>query len=344
MPRTCTARRLLLGAALVVSQLTIPHNSRAQSSALTFPADDGRHAEASFELWSGFMHVTSTGGVTYSVLAFFFTSKVIGMGFSGVYGAVLNTQTGKFLDKQDLVTPLFGRADHRADHLDEHYDDNELTHDSVGARYVIRMQTGPLRFRLSLAPARNPVDLGMIVVGKGRTERSYVVPRGVVRGRLRDETGATVNVEGVGMFEHEWGDQPEPAAAEDVLAIHLDDGTDIFALSGTNPDSALVMVASDSADRVLRAGYLLEPDSLATAGRLSFGRRWRLVVGSPSLALRIDPSIEAWRVSLLGMPYLVTRCAVRGNGPDGRSLSGVAYMYVRGRETASGGQTGSEGR
>lgn len=326
-------RILLVGAAAIALCFALPDEGLAQSGTLRFPADDGIHRGASFEMWSTFAHVKSARGDTYSAIAFFFTGKILGLSLSGVYGAVLDTRTGAFVDDRDLVTPIFGSKRHSTGRLDERYSRSTLSRDSTGA-YDISLATGPLQLGLSLMPVRAAVDLGRIVVGAGRTQRSYVVPRANVRGRLRDASGTMVAVQGIGLFQHVWGDSPEQSAAEDVLAIHLDDGTDLFALSGPVPESAVVMVSKDAASRVLRDGFRLESDSLVVAGPVSFRRRWHLRVDSPVLDLRVTPTSETRHVKLLGIPYLIVRCVISGTGPDGRPVLGVAYMYVRGREAA----------
>lgn len=302
-----------------------------QPPRLVFPADDGMHRDASFETWAGFAHLRSPEGAEYSAFAIFFTGRFLGVGVSGVYGALLDARAGEFLDDRDLVVPIVGRAVHTTGRLNERYDRSVLARADERSPYDLTVRSSKLRFAFTMAPTRDPVSLGRVDVGPGRTQQGYVVPHTRVAGELFTAGGREVEVSGGGIFQHLWGDAPDESAAQDIFAIHLDQGTDLFAIAGPTAESAVLVVADSNASRTLQGGFLVRSDSSVEDGSLSFRRRWHLQVQSPALDLHVEASGPGRRVSLLGIPYLIVRCAVRGSRAAGVPVSGTAYMYVRGR-------------
>lgn len=299
--------------------------------------DEGRHSGVGFEMWSAFAHVRAADGRAFSVVTFFFTGKFLAFNVSGVYAAVLDVRRDRFVDSRDMVAPIFGSRTSTRGRLDERFDDNLLRRDTATGTYEIRIATGTLDYALSGTAARAPLDLGMVPAGPGRLQRSYVFPRMSMRGVLRLEDGEQVEVEGVGLFQHVWGDSPDGSAAQDVIVAHLEDGTDFVAFSGADPDSAIMVLSSDSAGRVLRDAFQLVTDTAFTDSSFSFRRGWRIRVPDSRLDVRITPR-SGRRVTLLGIPYLLGRCEVVGERA-GKPVSGIAYVYVRGRMPAGTAET-----
>lgn len=298
--RTVAAKLLRTGVLACGLALVVAGPVVGQTPRLVFPADDGMHRDASFETWTGFAHLRSSDGAEYSAFAIFFTGWFLGLGVSGVYGALLDTRSGEFLDDRDLVVPIFGRADHTTGRLNERYDSSVLARADERSPYDLSVRTSNLRFAFTMAPTRDPVSIGRVDVGPGRTQQGYVVPHAKVVGVLRTADGREVQVTGGGIFQHLWGDTPDESAAQDIIAIHLDQGTDLFTIAGPTAESTVLVVADAAVSRTIRDGVLLRSDSLVEDGSLSFRRRWHLQVQSPALDLHVEASGPGRRVSLLG--------------------------------------------
>lgn len=333
----------LLAAAVSTALLSAGSPVGAVGQGLSFPRDEGLHPEAEFEMWSLLSHAETGSGEGRGVAILFFTGRVAGFKMSGTFHLVADEEQGEWTAARDLVIPLFGSSSHSEGRLDESYDRSRLWRDPSTAEINALVRTGDTEIALSFSPLLPAVDFGQVEVGEGALQRLYVHPVGEVAGRVTRDGREDEALAGVGMFQHQWGDSPDPARTGSVFSIQLDDGASVAAYHGGGAGATHALSLSwPWGDSVVTAAFTAEPlDTLATgaaaapgAEASSFPMGWVLrsapeTRGEQLLELRLETTASGQPVRVLGVSYWLGRCRVSGR-VNGAERTGWAYVLIRG--------------
>jgi predicted secreted hydrolase len=315
-----TVLALLLAAALLSSGRV------AAQAAPHLPQDEGRHA-APFESWVVLAHLSAPDGTPYDLWVAFFTGKVSIAPVSGVYAVIADGADGTYRTYQRISLPLRDRVSHSREALRERYGSSLLTRSPAGD-YELSLSLDGLRLGLTLRPDKPVIELGEIAVGRGRRQRYFATPRGTVTARL-EENGEPLALQGLGVFQHLWGDPPREEGAAEIFALHLDDGSDVLAmLNRSFPENNSLAVADPrSATRVVREFSAAADTAGGRSGQL-LPTRWRFSAVASGVELRVIPRDEGQRVEFAGIPFRIVRADVEGR-LGGREVRGQGYAYIR---------------
>ncbi len=295
---------------------------------LEFPRDEGKHDGVDFEGWTLLSHLTAADSSRYGVAVFFLTGKVAGLKASAVYAVVADESRKTAVTYKKIKPPLISRAKHTRGRLFEKYGKNILKREPSDGPYQIELEIKDFKLSLAFSPAKLPIDLGQVAVGKDREVRLYLVPRGTVMAVMRRGNQQHV-LNGFGIFQHEWGDSPEKNAASDMFAIHFPDGTDVVVYHSTSFPSINTLVRSEAnGDMLLTRNFLARADTvlLSPRGNGKLAMHWRIISEEEGERIMLKPTFDGQEITLLGLPYWLGRCeAVR----DGSDDPGMGYVYLR---------------
>lgn len=208
---------------------------------LTLPADEGMHPDADFEMWSLLAHLEGESGSRLGVGIMFFTGRIVGLNLSGTFHLVADEGATEWTATRDLVLPIFGSSTHTRGPLDEAYDRSRLWRDSASGEITALVRTDGTEIVLTFEPTIEPVDFGSVSVGEGAAQRIYTLPSGRVKGRITLEGDDPEEVSGMAVFQHAWGDSPDPDRTGSQFSAHLDDGSALLAYHGERPGSVHVL-------------------------------------------------------------------------------------------------------
>ncbi|MGR8999694.1 MAG: lipocalin family protein [Gammaproteobacteria bacterium] len=194
------------------------------ASALSFPKDDARH-QAKMEWWSYNGHLSSKSGKKFS---FHYTIFLI---------TGLKTQIVGHVSLTDLQTGYHYTDQRKSDANSSMSADNGF--DFILGNWVMKRQNGvdelkvtskDFAFKLNLTSTLEPVLHGNKgIIQMSLADNSYYYSRtrmpisGWVKSGRKLET-----VEGIGWFDHQWGDFLTGKLAWERFGLQLDDGTDIM--------------------------------------------------------------------------------------------------------------------
>lgn len=311
---------------ILISLFTIP----ASAQSLQFPESDGKHEKVDFEGWTLLAHLAASSGARYGLSIFFFSGKVSGFNASVAYVVVADESKKQSQNFRTIKPPIIGRASHTKGRLFEKYGKNILQRSPDGGAYEIQLVMKDLRANVRFTPKKAPVDMGQMNVGQQKDVRLYILPRGEISATLQYQN-EPLDLNGFGIFQHEWGDSPEKDAASNMFALHFDDGTDVIIYQSPRFPSLNTAVISEKDGRIA-----VTPEFTAVAdtslavpdGRDQFAMQWtiRLAAGSPTL--RLEPTFDGQQIDLLGLPYWLGRCRIKEmNGPS--PGGGIGYVYLR---------------
>lgn len=316
----------LLYSIIFIITLIQPINAQT----LNFPKDDGRHEDADFEAWSLFTHIDTKDGLQFGVTIFFFTGKVIGIRASGVYVVVADEQKKEYQNFSKIQLPLFSSTTHTVGQLLEDYSDNILKRDPEGGPYIIKIEMDDFSISLKYNPLKKPIDIGLLAVGNENFNRVYAIPRGKVSAQML-YAGEEFQLDGIGIFQHQWGDKPEQSALSDIFALHLKDSTDILIYhSGTFPEINTMLISdSNGKNQVLRK-FTANADTilLVKSSNSKFKLNWKFESPESQLRIIILPNFDGQEIEMLGLSYWLSRCKVVIEKISGSTTDGIGYVYI----------------
>lgn len=309
----------------------------ASAQALSFPADEGLHEGADFEMWSLLAHLETESGRPLGVGVIFFSGRIVGLNVSGTFHLVADEAERTWSAHRDLALPVFGRKRHTRGRLDESYDRSRLWREPGSGEIRVRVRSGGTELEFSFEPTLEPVDFGRVPVGDAADQRMYTRPRGRVTGEISRDGGPPESLNGTGVFQHAWGDSPDPSRTGSLFSAHLDDGSAVVAYHGENQGAAHALsVARPGAGSVVTRAFTADA-AQSVIGRdeeVLYPLEWRLMaagVGSnPAVDLQFEPTTGGQPVWVLGMPFWVGRCRVTGV-LEGAATAGSGYVLIRGR-------------
>lgn len=304
---------------------------------LEFPMDDGRHKKADFENWLVFTHLAATDSSRFGVAIFFFTGKIIGLRASGVYVVVADEQQKVYNNYKKIQLPIINRATHTEGRLLEKYGDNILRREPGDNPYKIELDLKEFKLTLSLKPQKAPVDLGQLPVGDEKYNRVYTIPRGKAQGKMSYDN-KLYPLQGIGFFQHQWGDSPHKKTASDLFAFHLQDSIDVLVYHSKDFPQINTMVISDKLDkRTVLRDFEAHADTTITVNPpgARFALKWKINAANPNLSFELNPGFNGQQINMLGFPYWLSRCLVSGKLGE-KTLFGKGYIHLR--TLSSGGK------
>lgn len=332
---------VVLGVVLVGLGLS-GQRKAARAQALSFPADEGWHEGADFEMWSLLAHLETESGRPLGVGVMFFSGKIVGLDVSGTFHLVADEAEREWSSNRDLVLPVFGRKRHTAGRLDEAYDRSRIWREPGSGEIRVQIRSGGTDLELSFEPTLEAVDFGSVPVGDDAHQRIYARPRGRVSGEISRDTGPAESLRGTGVLQHAWGDSPEPARTGNFYSAHLDDGSAVVAYHGDEQGAAHALsVTRPGGSPVVIRTFTADAARSVVGGNedVVYPLEWDLLATGPgpdrSVNLHFDPTTGGQPVRVLGMPFWVGRCRVTGT-LEGTDATGSGYVLIRGRmESAS---------
>ncbi len=297
---------------------------------LKFPDDDGRHEDADFEAWSLFTHLETKEGFKFGVSIFFFTGKVIGIKASGLYAVVADVRKKEYQNFSKIQVPIFSSTTHTVGQLMENYSDNVLERDSKSGLYKVKIEMDDFSISLKYDPLKKAIDIGQLAVGDEGFNRAYAIPRGKVSVQMHYEDG-DYQLDGIGIFQHQWGDKPEQSALSDIFALHLKDSTDILIYHSETFAKINTMIISDGngENRILR-NFTAKADTIISAESSNdkFKLDWKFKPPKEQFEIKISPSFKGQEIEMLGLSYWLSRCKVVIEKEDGKTTGGIGYAYI----------------
>jgi predicted secreted hydrolase len=327
-----SVRVFLLASAALLAGLPAPGSGQP----LSFPADEGFHPDAAFEMWSLLAHLTTASGQRMGIGVMFFSGRVVGLKVSGTFDLVADESEAEWSATRDLVVPLIGRARHTEGRLDEAYDRSRLWRDSETGLIRATVRTGDAEIMLEFDPLLDAVDFGDVPVGRSEVQRVYALPAGTVVGRL-SRRGAVEELTGTGVFQHAWGDSPDPARTGSQLSAHLDDGSALLVYHGNAGSSVhSLSIRRPSGESIVTEAFTAEPGRWDAGDRTdgtTFPVDWRIrsMADSSPVDIRFETTTGGRAVRILGIPFWVGRCRVLAT-IGSESLQGSGYVLIRGEE------------
>lgn len=303
---------------------------------LTLPADEGMHPDADFEMWSLLAHLEGESGSRLGIGIMFFTGRIVGLNLSGTFHLVADESATEWTATRDLVLPIFGSSTHTRGRLDEAYDRSRLWRDPASGEITALVRTDGAEIVLTFEPTIEPVDFGSVSVGEDAAQRIYTLPSGRVEGRITLEGEESEDVSGMAVFQHAWGDSPDPDRTGSQFSAHLDDGSALLAYHGERPGSVHVLsLARPDGGEVVTEAFDAEPERLVReqVDGVGFLVDWRLrttpLAPEPAVDLRFGTTTGGQPVRVLGVPFWVGRCTVSGSVADA-PVRGSGYVLLQG--------------
>lgn len=318
-------------------------STAVQAQDLSFPEDAGRHGGSDFEMWSLLAHVEGDSGRSMGLGVMFFSGRIVGLNVSGTFHLVTDESELEWFANRDLVLPIFGRKRHTEGRLDEAYDRSRLWTEPGTDRIRVVVRSGGWSLDLTFEPTLDPVDFGRVPVAEGAEQRIYARPAGRVTGELSRDGGPAESVTGIGVFQHAWGDSPDPSHTGSLFSAHLDDGRAVVAYHGESeeaphrlavvrPGFAPVVTESFTAEAALSV-------SPRSGENVAFPVEWTLQAAEsgpiPYVEVRFERTTGGQPVEVLGMPFWVGRCRITGS-VGGSAVEGSGYVLIRGSTGSSG--------
>lgn len=311
-----------------LSIITLIQDVNAQT--LNFPKDDGRHENADFEAWSLFTHIETKDSLQFGVAIFFFTGKFIGIKASGIYVVVADGQKRNYQKFSKIQLPLFSSTTHTVGQLMENYSDNVLKREPQNGPYVVKIDMDDFSISLKYDPLKQPIDIGLMTVGDESYNRIYAIPRGKVSAKMF-YAGKEFQLDGIGIFQHQWGDKPEQNALSDMFAIHLKDTTDILIYrSDTFPKVNTMIVSNSNEEKQVLHKFTAKADTILSANPSDnkFKLNWEFESPDSLLKIKLLPNFEGQEIEMLGLSYWLTRCRVILEKKNGSTTKGIGYVYI----------------
>ncbi|VAX16723.1 hypothetical protein MNBD_IGNAVI01-2654, partial [hydrothermal vent metagenome] len=306
--RRYNSRSILLYFIFLIITLFQPLNAQT----LNFPNDDGRHEDADFEAWSLFTHLETEKGLQFGVSIFFFTGKVIGIKASGLYVVIADIQKKEYQNFSKIQVPLFSSTTHTVGRLMENYSDNVLERDTISGLYKVNIEMDEFSISLKYDPLKEAIDIGQLAVGDESFNRAYAIPRGKISAQILYE-GGEYQLDGIGIFQHQWGDKPEQSALSDIFALHLKDSTDILIYHSETFPKINTMIISDGngENRILR-NFTAKADTIISveSSNDKFKLEWKFKPQKNQFEIKISPSFKGQEIEMLGLSYWLSRCKV----------------------------------
>ncbi len=300
------------------------------SQPLQFPRDEGKHKGVDFESWVVFSHVNTSDSSRFGIALFFFTGKVIGLKASGVFVVVADEKNQVYQNYKKIQYPIINRATHTRGRLYEKYGKNILERKTSDSPYLITIDMKELKLSLELNPLKGPVDLGQLPVGEERYNRFYAVPRGEVKVNM-NYRGEDYSLEGIGIFQHQWGDSPQKDAASSLFALHFQNSWDVLVYySDAFPTINMLVISRENGDTTLLKNFSARSDTVLTSASepVRVAMAWEIESPQKNVRLRMMPTFDGQEINLLGLPYWLARCRVEGSAGD-HSLNGKGYVFIR---------------
>jgi predicted secreted hydrolase len=297
---------------------------------LNFPKDDGRHEDVDFEAWSLFTHIETKDSLQFGVAIFFFTGKVIGIRASGLYVVVADEQKKEYINFSKIQLPLFSSTTHAVGQLMEDYSDNILKRNPEGGPYIVKIEMDDFSISLKYTPLKHPIDIGLLPVGNENFNRVYAIPRGKVLAQMF-YAGEEFQLDGIGIFQHQWGDKPEQSALSDIFALHLKDTTDILIYYSESFPEINTMIISDSNEKkqVLHK-FKASADTILSdkSSNEEFKLNWEFESPESQLKIKILSDFDGQIIEMLGLSYWLSRCRVVTEKINGSTTNGIGYVYI----------------
>jgi len=297
---------------------------------LNFPEDDGRHENADFEAWSFFTHIETKDSLQFGVAIFFFTGKVIGIKASGIYIVVADEQKKKYQKFSKIQVPIFSSTTHTVGQLMENYSDNVLKRSSKDGPYIVKIEMDDFSISLKYDPLKQPIDIGLLTVGTENFNRIYAIPRGKVSAQMRYE-GEEFQLDGIGIFQHQWGDKPEQSALSDIFVLHLKDTTDILIYySETFPEINTMIVSNSNEEKQILRKFTAKADTILfdKSSNDEFKLNWKFESPESQLKIVVLPNFDGQEIEMLGLSYWLSRCKVVIEKVNGSTINGIGYVYI----------------
>jgi len=298
---------------------------------LQFPMDDGRHKKADFENWLIFTHLAASDSSSFGIAIFFFTGKIVGLRASGVYVVVADEQHKTYNVFKKIQLPVINRATHTEGRLLEKYGGNILRREPGSNLYEIELDLKEFKLTLSLEPQKAPVDLGQLPVGEEKYNRVYTIPRGKARGKISYDN-KLYPLQGIGFFQHQWGDSPDKKTASDLFAFHLQDSIDVLVYHSKDFPQINTMVISGKLDKkTVLQDFEAHTDTTITVNPSGdrFALSWKISAVNPEASFNLVPGFNGQQIEMLGLPYWLSRCLVSGKLGE-KTLSGRGYIHLLG--------------
>lgn len=196
-----------------------------------------------------------------------------------------------------------------------------------------------LRLTTTRPPALHHGD-GWIDFGAAGGSYYYSRTRMSAAGTLEID-GRSLSVEGVGWFDHQWGDFIAVGGGGwDWLAVNLDDGTDLTLSlvrdrDGSHPLAYGTIVGADGTVRDLAPdAFEVETTARWTSPRTGadYPAGWRIGVPAQGLRIELSPTVADQELDTretTGVVYWEGSQVVRAER-DGRALGGFAYVELTG--------------
>jgi predicted secreted hydrolase len=310
--------------------IIITFSQLINAQTLSFPKDDGRHEDADFEAWSLFTHIETKEGLKFGVAMFFFTGKVIGIKASGLYIVVADEQKKEYQNYSKIQIPLFSSTTHTEGQLMEDYSDNILKRDPKGGPYIVKIEMDDFSVSLNYNPLKEPIDIGQLAVSEEGFNRVYAIPRGKISAQML-YAGEEYQLDGVGIFQHQWGDKPEQNALSDIFALHLEDTTDILIYhSNTFPEINTMLISdSNGENQVIRKFTAVADTSLSViSSNDTFKLDWEFKSPENQLEIKVLSNFQGQEIEMLGLSYWLSKCKVEIERTSGAVIDGIGYVYI----------------
>ncbi|GBD87815.1 hydroxyneurosporene synthase [bacterium BMS3Abin03] len=317
---------ILLYSTFFIIALVQPVNAQT----LKYPDDDGRHEDADFEAWSLFTHIETDDGLQFGVAIFFFTGKIIGIKASGLYAVVADVQKKEYQDFSKIQLPLFSSTTHTVGRLMENYSDNVLERNPIGGPYNVKIEMDDFSISLKYNPLKKPVDIGQLAVSDEGFNRVYAIPRGKVSAQML-YAGKEYQLDGIGIFQHQWGDKPEQDALSDIFALHFNDTTDVLIYhSGTFPEINTMLLSDSNGEYRILHKFTANADTILSVelSNDKFKLDWQFRSPENQFEIKISPSFKGQEIEMLGLSYWLSRCKVVMKKRSGETTGGIGYVYI----------------
>ncbi len=318
----------LLFSMFLIIVLFQPVNAYAQD--LEFPKDDGIHEDADFEAWSFFTHVKNKEGLQFGVTIFFFTGEVIGIKASGIYIVVADKQKNEYQNFSKIQIPLFSSTTHTTGQLMENYSDNILERENRNGPYKVKLKIDDFDLSLKYTPVKKPIDIGQLAVGDKSFNRIYAIPRGEVSAQMLYE-GKKYQLNGIGVFQHQWGDKPEQNALSDIFALHFKDTTDILIYhSDIFPEINSMLISDSNGNNQVLHKFIAKADTTISvkSSNDKFKLGWKFESTKKQFDINILPSFKGQEIEMLGLSYWLSKCKVELKRNAGKIIDGIGYVYI----------------
>ncbi len=300
------------------------------ASALTFPKDDARH-QAKMEWWSYNGHLSTGSGKKFS---FHYAIYLITGLKSQIVGHVSLTdlQTGhhytdqlKF-DAKSLMTEENGFDFVLGNWIMKRQDGGD----------VLKVNSKDFSFKLNLTSTLAPVLQGNNgSIQMSLADRSYYYSRtrmpisGWVRSGKKLET-----VEGIGWFDHQWGDFLTGKLAWEKFSLQLDDGTDIMIYNlrdkANKANHAMASITQNGITELLaNSDFTLTPGTtwISARSRIAYPIEWTIKIPKKNIAINTSSIINNSEFDAATTTYdTYWKGAVNVKGTN----TGQGFMELRG--------------